>query len=213
MSLDVSKNNALTNLYCHSNLLFINTLPIKQISWTTYSYSPQAKIVLPKKNYALTETIDLSNQRTVNSNTTTYLWKTKGETTLASGIDYSINNGVFSFLKTQTDSVYCQMTNATFPGLMLSTTSVKITQFPTSVDENKMQVNIYPNPVKEFLNITYDENITKVDIFTITGVRVFETIGSNTNTMTVPATNLPKGMLIVKIYSRNGVMEQKILKE
>jgi len=212
-SLDLSKNTALTSLSCQSNLLNFTTLPIKQNTWVTYTYSPQAAFVLQKKNYTLSETIDLSSQLTINSNTTNYTLKTKSGSTLTSSVDYTATNGIFTFLKTQTDSVYCQMTNATFPDLTLSTTNVKITQFPSSVDENKMKVNIYPNPVKEFLNIEYDENITKVDVFTITGVRVFETIGSNTNTMTIPAINLPKGMLIVKIYSRNGIMEQKILKE
>ncbi len=212
-ALDVTMNTALTTLNCFSNQLTFSTLPIKQPTWTTYTYSHQKNMVLQKKNYTLSESIDLNSQLSVNGNITGYIWKTKGGTTLIAGTDYNLTNGVTTFLKVQTDSVYCQMTNATFPGLTLSTSSAKITQFPTSVDETKMRVNIHPNPLKEFLNITYNENITKVDVFTITGVKVYEMIGSNTNTMTVPALTLPKGMLIVKIHSRNGVLEQKIVKE
>ncbi|RPH32500.1 MAG: T9SS C-terminal target domain-containing protein [Bacteroidales bacterium] len=212
-ALDLSMNTALTYVDCKSNLFNFVTLPIKQTAWTTYTYSPQTAMVLPKKNYALSETIDLSSQITANGNTTSYIWKTKGGTTLTSGTDYSVTNGITTFLKVQTDSVYCQMTNATFPSLTLSTTNVKVTQFPTSIDEVSLAINIYPNPVKESLNIELNEIITKVEVYTVLGAKVYEKHGDNTLTMVIPAADFPKGLLIVKVYGANGVMEKKILKE
>ena len=117
------------------------------------------------------------------------------------------------FLKVQKDSVYCQMTNDAFPRLTLSTTNVKVTQSPTSIDETSLTINIYPNPVKESLNIELNENIAKVAVYTITGVKVYERIGNNSNTMTLPSNDFPKGILIVKVYGNNGVMEMKVIKE
>lgn len=168
---------------------------------------------LPKKNYALSENIDLSSQLTINDNTTSYIWKTKGGTTLEAGTDYSITNGVTTFLKVQTDSIYCQMINATFPELTLNTTNVKVTQFPVSVNETSLIINIYPNPVKESLNIEFKENIAKVEIYSIIGAKIYEKAGDNSLNMAIPTTELPKGLLIVKVYGANGVMERKILKE
>ncbi|MHC1702540.1 MAG: T9SS type A sorting domain-containing protein [Tenuifilaceae bacterium] len=212
-TLDVSMNNALVNLYCESNHFIFSSLPIKKQSWANYTYSPQAKMVLQKKNYTISETIDLSNQFTTNGNTTSYTWKTMGGTTLYSGIDYITTNGVTTFLKTKTDSVYCQMTNATFPGLTLTTTNVKITQFPTSVDETHLSINTYPNPIKDILNIELNENIAKVEVYTILGAKIFEKQGDNTLTMIIPAADFPKGLLIVKVYGRNGIMDRKVIKE
>jgi Leucine-rich repeat (LRR) protein len=212
-ALDLSMNTALTYIDCESNLLNFVTLPIKQSTWTTYNYSPQKAIALQKKNYTLSETIDLSSQLTANGNTTSYVWKTKGGTTLTLGNDYNTTNGITTFLKENADSVYCQMTNASFPSLTLSTTNVKVTQFPTSIDETSLAINIYPNPIKENLNIELEENITRVEVYSLTGVKVYEMIGNNTNSAIISAENLPKGMIIVKVFGRNGVIEKKIVKE
>jgi len=211
--LDISKNTALTHLGCSLNRLKFNTLPANQSSWAYYNYSPQKQIPLQKKSYVVSETIDISNQLTISSITTDYIWKTKGGATLVSGSDYSITSGVTTFLKVQADSVFCMMTNSNFPLLTLETEKVKITTHTTSVDEAKMQVNIYPNPIKENLNIDLEENITRVEIYTLTGVKVYEMTGKNTNSAIISAENLPKGMLIVKVFGKNGVIEKKIVKE
>jgi len=212
-ALDLSKNNSLTSVSCQSNNLDFTTLPLKQPTWSTYIYSPQSKVALQKKNYTLSETIDLSSQLTVNGNTTYYIWKTKGGITLTTGTDYSISTGVTTFLKEQSDSVYCQMTNATFPGLTLTTTNVKITQFHTDVNDISLNAKLYPNPVKDLLNIECKENISKVEVYSITGMKLYEKLGENSLTMLVPTGNLPLGMLIVKVYCKSGIIEKKIIKE
>lgn len=212
-ALDVSKNTALTYIDCKSNLFNFVSLPIKQTGWTTYTYSPQATLVLIKKNYTLSENIALSSQLTVNGNTTNYIWKTKGGLTLTAGTDYTTTNGVTTFLRVQTDSVYCQMTNATFPSLTLSTTNVKITQFPSSVDEITLNGKVFPNPIKESLNIELSESISKVEVYSVIGAKIFEKVGNNSNTLVLPTIDFPRGILIVKVYSRNGVVEKKVLKE
>jgi len=212
-SLELSNNTAITELYCYGNKLTFHTLPIKQATWTTFSYSPQATIVLAKKNYILAETIDLSDQLTVNSNTTSYIWKTKGGATLNSDTDYTTIGGITTFLKGQTDSVYCQMTNATFPALTLSTTNIKVTD-PTSIDSDTEQITkVYPNPVSNLLWVVSEESIKKIEIYTVVGAKVFEQGYNTTQKVNINTAEFPKGLLIVKVYGANGVMEKKILKE
>lgn len=212
-TLDVTKNNALVSLLCGSNRLTFTSLPIRQSAWTYYIYRPQASIKIENKQYNLSETIDLSSQLTANGNTTTYIWKTIGETTLVAGTDYTITNGTTKFLKGQTDSVYCQMTNPTFPSLTLITTNIKVTG-PTSVDSDLEQITkVYPNPLSTQLWVESEEMIKKVEIHTIVGTKVFEQEYNNTQKVNINATELPKGLLIVKVYKANGVMTKKILKE
>jgi len=212
-SINVTNNPSLTYLDCRNNNLTFSTLPLKQQSWSNYKYSPQNKIVLPKKNYILSENIDLSSQLSVNGNSTSYFWKTKGGITLTLGTDYNITNGITKFLKEQTDSVYCQMINSTFSGLTISTSNVKITQFHTDVNEISLSAKLFPNPVKDLLNIECKENISKVEIYSITGAKLFERNGGNSETMNIPTSDLTKGMLIVKVYCKNGIIERKVIKE
>jgi uncharacterized protein YjdB len=128
--LDVSKNNALTNLECSSNRLTYATMPIPHAQWQTYEYRGQKPIIIPKDINAGTE-FDLSNQYSINGNITDYVWKKKSNANLLQpGTDYTISAGKTIFLKSQTDSVYCEMSNATFPNCYLAniqkTTNIKV---------------------------------------------------------------------------------------
>lgn len=210
--LDLSQNTALTEVRCHANNLTFSTLPIKETAWTTYIYSPQNVIKLSKKQYGLTETVDLSSELTVNSNNTNYTWKTKGGVTLTAGTDYNVNNGITTFLKVQTDSVYCEMTNATFPDLTLNTTNIKVSEYPLSVGDNEVAISVYPNPATDNFTIKMAEEILRVEVYTITGVKVFDNGLYNSTTVTVPLSSLPKGALLIKAYTRNGVYSGKVVK-
>ncbi|KAB2868282.1 MAG: hypothetical protein F9K37_10620, partial [Bacteroidales bacterium] len=132
-SLNVSCTTGITELTCTNNKLTFATLPVKQPTWSTYTYSPQQNISLPKQTYSTNEEIDLSSQLTVNGETTSYTWKTKGGNTLVEGTDFSANNGKFSFLKAIADSIYCEMENATFSSLTLSTKCIAIPLTPSVV--------------------------------------------------------------------------------
>ena len=211
-ALDVSNNAALTSLYCYNNQLRFSTLPLRQPSWTDYYYSPQTKVELAKKQYGLTETVDLSSELTVDGKTTSYIWKTKGGATLVAGTDYIVTGGVTTFLKVQSDSVYCQMTNATFPELTLTTTNIKVSQFPLSVGDSEYALKVYPNPATDNLSIEMAEEIVKVEVYTLTGVKVFENGLYNSTRVTVPTGSMPKGALVVRTYTRNGVYESKVIK-
>ncbi len=211
-ALDGTNNTALAQLNCFSNKLTFATLPNKQATWDQYLYSPQDAVKLTKTQYDLTETVDLSSELSVNGKTTNYIWKTKGGVTLTAGRDYNVINGITTFLKVQSDSVYCQMTNATFPYLTLNTTNIKVSEHPLSVGDNEIAIKIYPNPATENFTIKMAEEIVRVEVYTITGVKVFDNGLYSSTTVTVPLTSMPKGALLIKAYTRNGVYSGKVVK-
>jgi len=115
-AIDISKNTALFNLTCQNNKLTFASLPTRAVTFTEYRYAPQQPIVIAK-SYTIGGIIDLSTQLIAGTAATVYKIKTKGGTILLKDADYSIADGKINFLKAQTDSVYCEMANTTFPNL------------------------------------------------------------------------------------------------
>ncbi|MBW3517697.1 T9SS type A sorting domain-containing protein [Flavobacterium sp. NKUCC04_CG] len=74
------------------------------------------------------------------------------------------------------------------------------------------QLNYYPNPVKDVLNITYNEVITKVEVFAITGqqLMVLHTADSEVN---VDMSALANATYIVKMYTKTKVQSIKVIKK
>ena len=69
--------------------------------------------------------VDLSSEYMVAENPTVYTWTTESGATLVEGTDYTIDNGVTTFMKNFDENVYCSMTNAAYPELTLKTIGVK----------------------------------------------------------------------------------------
>jgi uncharacterized protein YjdB len=111
---DISKNSKIISYNCQNNKFTFKSIPIKQAGWLYYYYAPQQPVTIDK-NVSIGTIIDLSDQFSINGTISGYIWKTKGGKTLVNGTDYSISGGKTTFLKAQLDSVYCEMTNATFP--------------------------------------------------------------------------------------------------
>lgn len=131
-------NNNLTELKYASigtaniagNCFTLTTLPYSNIK--TLTYAPQQAMAISP----IAETIDLSAQNNITglataAQTTTYTWYTTSGTQLVEGTDYTADNGKFTFIKDQTDSVYCTMATAAFPKFtganIFKTTAVPVT--------------------------------------------------------------------------------------
>jgi hypothetical protein len=118
-TLDVSANTKLDAFQCSDNKLNYISLPQAKSDYTSYTYAPQANLAASVNGIE----VDLSSQLTARdesgaTQTTVYKWYTKtSNTLLIQGTDYSEKDGVFAFLKTPSDSVYCTMENAAFPDL------------------------------------------------------------------------------------------------
>lgn len=68
---------------------------------------------------------------------------------------------------------------------------------------------MYPNPTSDFINITSNHSINKVEIFDLIGKQVLET----TETKQIKIKNLPTGIYLVKAYFEQGTITKKIIVE
>jgi len=73
-------------------------------------------------------------------------------------------------------------------------------------------LKLYPNPVKDILNLSLDNEITTVSINNLLGQEVF-TRTANNNEISIDITGLAAGTYMVKVISNNEVRTIKIIKE
>ncbi|HNW52690.1 MAG TPA: T9SS type A sorting domain-containing protein [Bacteroidales bacterium] len=210
-TLDLSANDSLVHVKCDSNYLTIASLPLKESRWTTYLYFPQKKLMLSKKQYETYETIDLSNQVSREGKSTGFSWKTLSGNTLIEGTDYAVSTGVFAFLKPQTDSVYCEIRNETFPDLILETSRFMVFT-TTRVNESSVKTTVFPNPCSENVRVESVEPIHRIEIFSVTGKKLSATELNGLRSVELPVSNLPKGTLILKIYGKGYSFTRKLIK-
>ncbi len=70
-------------------------------------------------------------------------------------------------------------------------------------------LNLFPNPVIDYLNIVSETEIEKVEIYNLNGFKVLET-----KDLSINFNNLSSGMYIVKTYTINGTVEvDQVLKK
>ncbi len=74
------------------------------------------------------------------------------------------------------------------------------------------KVIVYPNPVKDILNLSFDKEITNVSILTLLGQEVLNK-DINANEGTIDTSNLASGTYLVKVTSNDGIKTLKIIKE
>ena len=119
-------NNMLTEIKCgdvknlnvSGNQLTFATLPTG-IKVNTYNYAPQQNMRI-QRDIELNEVLDLSSQTNLKGitntpQTTKFTWKTATGETLTPGTDYTEDNGKFTFIKAQADSVYAVLSSPAFP--------------------------------------------------------------------------------------------------
>ncbi|MDH6355336.1 hypothetical protein M2132_001677 [Dysgonomonas sp. PH5-45] len=206
-SFDFSKLSATApaNVDLSNNKFKFSTLPLSKESWVNYAYAPQAEVEIATE---VSKAIDLSSEATIDGQATTYKWITKGGVTLTEGTDYSVENGVTSFYTTQTDSVYCEMTNTTFPLLsgadVLKTTMTYISETDGIFETGQSGVVVYA--INN--NICVDvESSSSVEVYDASGVLVKRAeLAEGHNEISAP-----KGLFIVKVTSNNTAASYKVL--
>lgn len=70
----------------------------------------------------------------------------------------------------------------------------------------------YPNPVKNVLNLSYDKEITNVEVYNLLGQKMMSNKLNSTNTE-VDMSNLANGTYMVKITSDNQIKTVKVIKQ
>ena len=95
-----------------------------------------------------------------------------------------------------------------------SITAIELGDGVTNVNEiangKDNDVIIYPNPAKGILNISSESGICEVDMFNLTGMKVFSINGEGKRNLTLSTSDLTAGSYIVKIISVNGINVKKI---
>ncbi len=112
--LDISHNTKLKNCWYYGNRLTFATIPPPWPTWEWFVYAPQQPVFI-KPSIAIDDSIDLSDQFKIGSDTTLFVWKDASGTPLLEGTDYLIQHGVTHFLHVQPDSVFCEMSNSLLP--------------------------------------------------------------------------------------------------
>ncbi len=131
------------------------------------------------------------------------------------GCDDDSGNGFFSLLSltslTPGSTIYLRVfdyDNAEYGTFQVSAYdgSLATNTFDTS------KFNYYPNPVKDVLNLSYSQNISKVQVMNLLGQEVI-TKSINSNQSQIDMSNLPQGTYLVKVTSENQVKTIKVIKE
>ena len=82
----------------------------------------------------------------------------------------------------------------------------------TGIDENLSALTtIYPNPVADNLNIVSDSFIKMIKIFSNTGQVIIET-DVNSNSFIIDMSKVENGIYLIKIETKEGVINKRIIK-
>jgi endonuclease I len=79
-------------------------------------------------------------------------------------------------------------------------------------DLNKIELNIYPNPAKNVLNISADQKISKVELFDLAGKKI-RVESFNSNKISMNLNHLKSGVYLIKATVDGKVVSQKFIKK
>lgn len=93
----------------------------------------------------------------------------------------------------------------------VKTNYVKIEEIATGLfgKETYASVNVFPNPVVDVLQIDASNEIQKIEVFSIDGVRLVQNLEQNS----IDLRTITQGNYLVQVTTREGVAIQKITKE
>ncbi|MCF6132079.1 T9SS type A sorting domain-containing protein [Flavobacterium wongokense] len=92
------------------------------------------------------------------------------------------------------------------------TFTMRLTGTLATGDFDSSNFSYYPNPVKNILNLSYNQEISNVEIFNLLGQKVM-TNAVNANTAQIDMSNLSNGAYMVKVTSNNQVKTIKVIKQ
>jgi hypothetical protein len=139
-------------LYLHDNKLGYQSLLSPGLS-AAYQYAPQQNFVLPA-NMEVGKAVDLSAYLTTANavNTNAQFEWFSGDTKLTEGVDYTVQNAVFTFLKIQ-NPVRCEISSSLFSELSRIVSDNAQVAGPSAVDLNHDTENLIVSSQHGLLNI------------------------------------------------------------
>ena len=84
----------------------------------------------------------------------------------------------------------------------------------TNEIKDNHSLNVYPNPVLDICTVSFNEqrSMIKIELINILGSKVKELYKTNTNTVQINLTDLPKGVFIMNVSFDNYLSTRKIIK-
>ena len=76
-----------------------------------------------------------------------------------------------------------------------------------------LQMEVYPNPAKDFVTLSADSKISSVEIFNTLGQKVFSVENGLTNMITINTTSFDRGVFVAKVKTEKGVTSTKLVIE
>lgn len=151
-------------------------------------------------------TVVYTNQSTGIASGATYLWTFQGGTP---GSSTSKNPSAITYNTPGTYNTTLKVTN-TFGSVNTLVKTGYIYVGGVGVeDPSQNGIKVYPNPVKDVLNIESIAGIQSVQIFNMTGQLVVNE-QTDSKTVTINTSSLKSGMYFLKVKTENGSIEKKI---
>ena len=94
-------------------------------------------------------------------------------------------------------------------GVLSKTIIVTQTTVLGTNDAKTFVTTLYPNPTSDILNIKSEQKISRIEVYDISGKLLKSVEGKDKN---VSVSILNKGMYLVKLYTENGVVNSKFIK-
>jgi hypothetical protein len=87
-----------------------------------------------------------------------------------------------------------------------------INDFDNTLSES---IKLYPNPTNDIINLTASNglNLTKLEVVDINGQVIKSVPIENSTNKEINVSNLSNGLYLINIYSLNGMVTKKIIKE
>lgn len=215
-SLTVNSNNSLYSMACDGNQLLLTDLynnAFVNLSSETAKYDRHflGTQKLAEEQVLVNAQIDLSSQLTIGGITTSFVVKNSTGQEAIKGVDYQINDGVVTFLRSGKYTV--EMSNEVMKTIKMTSAPVVIASYDvsttTSVElEDAEQTRAYYNSTESRLYAGYSG--IQITVYDLNGRMLIQT---SDITNGVDVSRLPKGTYIGKALNTNTVEVVKFIKE
>jgi Secretion system C-terminal sorting domain len=80
-------------------------------------------------------------------------------------------------------------------------------------EEKLSDINIYPNPAHDYLIISNLDDLQSIHILSVTGIIVWSSRFPGEQTVTVPISEFPDGVYLIRIHASGKFINRKFIKE
>lgn len=218
-SLDLSNIASLNSLNCSNNALLLSDLYAASKKVSNPDYFIFSNQTIDTVDVVLNQTIDLSAQAMFDGIPTEFIVKKNTELAIE-GIDYTLNEGILSFLTAGNYTV--EMSNSAIVGVQpaplpakglsaaQSNTPMVVLQYVVDISTNTSAINqkplnIYPNPTNGIVNIQgLGNDVEMIRVYNINGSLLQELVSSS-----IDLSAYSKGLYLIEINGK----KYKVVKE